>query len=129
MPPHSIGQTTRSSARGPRRQPRAGLTTIAVQHALFGRRLDLVSGEQEIRVYMRLVAFEAAVQIGLVVDLPIRREDLIFPLAVTFLLRILSAPAGALFHDSVANKIGLDEAAVGILDWIAIRIELRSVED
>src|SRR6266568_8101383 len=93
---------------------------------LLARDLELVVGEDEVLLVLRLVAAEAAVEIGGRVRGLVGPEDLVFPIAVALLLRIFAAPSGALLHDPVAGDVArLDEAAVGVLDRIALRVELR----
>jgi hypothetical protein len=75
---------------------------------------------------MRLVAGEAGRQIGLVVDLLVRAKRLILPFAVPNVILVLGAPAVALFHHRVGDEVALLETAVGILERLAGRIELRA---
>src|SRR5713226_8428236 len=91
------------------------------------RGLQLVEREQVVDVGLRLVAVEAGREVGLVVDLLVRQEGLILPLAVADIVRILGAPAGALLHDRVGDQIALGKAAIGVLGRIAIGAELRGV--
>jgi hypothetical protein len=76
---------------------------------------------------VRLVAFEAAFQVRLVVDFLVRAERLIFPFSVTQLVGIFRAPAGALFHHRIGDKVAFDETALGILRRLACGVELRLV--
>src|SRR5262249_17763913 len=81
----------------------------------------LAVAEQEVaRLRQRLVALEAGGELGVRIRLLRRREGLIFPLAVADIVRIFGAPALALLHHGVADDVGLDEAAVGVLLGVAV---------
>src|SRR4029453_11341932 len=74
-----------------------------------------------------LVTLEARLVVGLVVELAVRAEDRVLPLAVADVVGILGAPAGALFHDRVGDEIALHEAPLGVLDRVALGVDLRLV--
>src|SRR6476659_412766 len=76
---------------------------------------------------MRLVAGEAGRQIGLVVDFLVRTKRLILPFAVPNVVLVLGTPAVALLHHRVGDEVALLETAVGILERLTGRIELRLV--
>src|SRR5262245_10635661 len=100
--------------------PRAtGVFLLGVLHGL--------EREHEILLVERLVAGEAVFQVGLVVDGFVGLEGLVLPFAVAHVLGILAAPAGALFHDRVADELALDKAAVGIPFGIAVGVEFGLV--
>src|SRR5262249_30255670 len=69
----------------------------------------------------RLVALEAGRKLRFLVDLPVRRERLVLPLAVARLRRVLGAPTGALFHHAVADQIALEETPVGRFCRVSLR--------
>src|SRR6185436_3306948 len=82
---------------------------------LFRGGLELVVEEDEILLVERLVAVEAGREIGRGVGALVRLEGLVLPFAVADVVRVLGAPARALFHHRIADEIALDEAAVGVL--------------
>src|SRR5262245_43638771 len=63
---------------------------------LFRRRLHLVVEVNVILLVERLVAVEAGAEIGGGVHALVRLEDLVLPLAVAHVVRVLGAPARAL---------------------------------
>src|SRR6476619_7551429 len=65
---------------------------------LFRRGLELVVEEDEILLVERLVAVEAGGKIGRGVRALVRLEGLVLPFAVADVVRVLGAPARALFH-------------------------------
>jgi hypothetical protein len=75
------------------------------------------------------VAVEASGKIGRGVRTLVRLEGLVLPFAVADVVRVLGAPARALFHHRVADEIAFDETAVGVFFGIALGIELGSVLD
>src|SRR5262249_44880995 len=82
---------------------------------------------QIVRRRLRLVAAEAGLEVGLVVDGLVRGEDLVLPLAVAHVVRIFGAPAGALLHHRVGDELVFDEPAIGVLLGIAVGAELGRV--
>src|SRR5262245_13466142 len=109
---------------GDRDHARAGR---GLDHGAFRRALQARQRDHEILAGVRLVAGEAGRQIGLLVDLLVRAERLVLPFAVANVVLVLGAPAVALLHDRVGDEIALLEAAVGTLDRLAGRVELRLV--
>src|SRR5215510_1179234 len=97
--------------------------TVQLGEALW-RCLQPIVGLHEVLLVEWLVAGEASQQIGLGVGHLVGAEGLIFPLAVTLAVRIFGTPAGPLLHHGVADNVGLDEAAVGILLRVALGVEL-----
>ena len=76
------------------------------------------------------MAVETTIEIGRRVKRFVSAEDLIFPLAVAFRLGVFAAPTRPLCHDPIAADGGcLDEAAVGVLDGITLRVKLRREVD
>src|SRR3977135_579428 len=63
---------------------------------LSGGDLEFVVGEDEILFGLRLVAHEAAVEVGGGIWRLVGAEDLVLPLAIALALRILGAPSGSL---------------------------------
>src|SRR5262245_58229360 len=100
--------------------------TVQLGEALW-RRLQPIVGLHEVLLVEWLVAGEASPEIGLAVGCLVGTEGLIFPLAVTLAVRIFGTPAGPLLHHGVADDVGLDEAAVGILLRVALGVELGGV--
>src|SRR5215831_11847550 len=97
------------------------------QHNLLARDLELVIGEDEVLLVLRLVAVETRFEIRSRVYGLVGIEDLIFPFAVARGVGIVASPARTLRHHPVAaNVCRPDEAAVGVLDRIALCVELRS---
>src|SRR5206468_5057193 len=95
---------------------------------LSGRSLHALIREHIVLRGLRLVAVEAGREIGVGIGCLVGAERLIYPFAVALRLRIFGAPAGALLHHRVADDVaGLDEASVGVLHGISLRIELRRV--
>src|SRR6185436_8314107 len=82
---------------------------------LFRGGLELVVEKDEILLVERLVAVEAGGEIGRGVGALVLLEGLVLPFAVADVVRVLGAPARALFHHRIADEIALDEAAVGVL--------------
>src|SRR5262245_21493793 len=85
--------------------------------------------DHEVLLGARLVALEARLVVRLVVELLIRREGRVFPLAVADVVRILRAPARSLLHDGDAHEVALHEPTVGVLDRVAGGVYLRLVLD
>src|SRR5438132_6428311 len=69
------------------------------------RHLQLLVREHEILCGLRLVAVEAAGQVGVGVGGLVGAEGLVFPLAVALRLGVFGAPAGALLHHGVAEDV------------------------
>src|SRR5262249_36886244 len=91
------------------------------------RGLQFVVGEHEVLLVERLVTVEAGGEIGAGIGCLVGLEGLIFPFAVAHIVRVLGAPARTLLHHGIADEIGLDEAAVRVLLWIALRVQLGGV--
>src|SRR5256885_1655957 len=83
--------------------------------------------DHEVLFRVRLVALEAGLVVRLVVELLIRPERGIFPLAVADVVGILRPPARALFHDRDADDIALDEPPGRVLHGAAGGIDLGLV--
>src|SRR5439155_8643142 len=83
--------------------------------------------DHEVLLRVRLVALEAGLVVRLVVELLIRPERGVFPLAVPDLVRVLRPPARALLHDSDSDLVALDEPPVYVLDGIAGGVDLGLV--
>src|SRR4030095_5830971 len=67
--------------------------------------------------------------VGLVVELLIPRERRVFPFAVPDVVRILGAPARALFHDGESHQVALEEPAVAISQRVTAGVALGFVLD
>src|SRR5262245_55582028 len=93
------------------------------------RRLAAEPGKRDhvVLLSVRLVALEARLVVRLVVELLIRGERRVFPLAVPDVVRVLGAPPRALLHDRDADEVALDEAPVGILHRVPRGIHLGLV--
>ena len=82
---------------------------------------------------VRFVALEARLVVRLVVELQIRGECRVLPLAVPDVVRVFGAPARALLHDRDADEVALDEPPVRVLYGVAggvhLGLELDQRED
>ncbi len=75
------------------------------------------------------MAREAAIRIGLRVDLSVGKKSLVFPLAIAFALGVFAAPSGTFLHHAEGLDPGFSETAVGVGQRFAVAIELHVVSD
>src|ERR1700719_2331137 len=74
------------------------------------------------------MAVEAAVQISVGIGRLVGAEGLVLPFAIALWLWILAPPPGLFLHHGIAqDSVRLDEAAIGVLGRVALRVELSGI--
>ena len=86
-------------------------------------------GDHVVDLVVGLVALEARLVVGLVVELAVRSEGRVLPLAVADVVSVLGAPAGAFLHHRVGDQVALHEASLGVLERSALGVHLGLVLD